>query len=150
MFSRRVVLRALGVVLLFCWAMALEAQINRGVIEGIVTDPQGAVVPSVMVAITSVDTNVSTPTKTNSTGYYRVVNLVPGKYTAKFEVSGFSTLELTDIDVPAGKVTRVDTQLKLGETTQLVEVTAEVPLLETGASNFSTTLETKTIEETPL
>ena len=150
MMSGRIVVRVLSVAFFLSWTVPLEAQINRGVIEGIVTDPQGALVPSVNVTITSVDTGVATPTKTNSAGSYRVIDLVPGKYKAKFEVSGFSTLELTDIEVPAGKVTRVDTQLKLGETTQLVEVTAEVPLLETGASNFSTTLETKTIEETPL
>src|SRR5215510_5561182 len=121
MHRRLTALGALAVVVLFSWATTLQAQLNRGVIEGIVTDPQGAVVPNVNVTITSVDTNVSTATKTNNTGYYQVVNLVPGKYTAKFEVSGFSTLELTDIGVPAGKVTRVDTRLKLGETTQLLE-----------------------------
>ncbi|HEX2523180.1 MAG TPA: TonB-dependent receptor, partial [Terriglobia bacterium] len=123
---------------------------NRGVLEGIVTDPQGAVVPNVTVTLTNVDTNVSTPTKTNSAGSFRVQDLVAGKYKARFEVSGFSTLELTDVEVPAGKVTRLDTQMKLGETTQLVEVTAEVPLVETAPTNFSTTLETRTIEEIPL
>src|SRR5438093_12358145 len=141
MFSRRVVFRTLAVVLLFCWAMALEAQLNRGVIEGIVTDPQGALVPGVAITITSLDTNVTVPSNTNGAGAYRVVDLVPGKYKAHFEVSGFSSLEVSNIEVPAGKVTWVDTQLKLGDTTQLLEVTAQVPLVETSASNFSTTLE---------
>ena len=131
-------------------ASSVQAQLNRGVLEGIVTDPQGAVVPNVTVTLTNVDTNVSTSTKTNSAGSFRVQDLVAGKYKARFEVSGFSTLELTDVEVPAGKVTRLDTQMKLGETTQLVEVTAEVPLVETAPTNFSTTLETKTIEEIPL
>ena len=50
---------------------------------------QGAVVPDVAVTIKSVDRNVSFPTRTNSAGYYRAVNLVPGKYLAHFEKSGF-------------------------------------------------------------
>jgi Carboxypeptidase regulatory-like domain len=150
MFDGRMFHRALGLALFLCCTTVLEAQINRGIVEGIVTDPQGAVVPDVAVTVTNVETNVAVPTKTNNEGYYRVVDLVPGRYTAKFEVSGFSTLDLTQIEVPAGKVTKVDAQLKLGETRQLVEVTAELPLVETGASNFSTTLETNIVRETPL
>jgi hypothetical protein len=79
-----------------------------------------------------------------------VLDLVPGKYKAHFEITGFSSLDVTEIEVPAGKETRIDVQLKLGETRQVVEVTAEVPLVETGASNFSTTLEANIVRETPL
>src|SRR5215831_16573103 len=126
------------------------AQINRGIVEGIVTDPQGAVVPDVAVTVTNVETNVSVPTKSNSSGYYRAIDLVPGRYKVHLELTGFSSLDLTEIDVPAGKVTKVDAQLKIGETRQLVEVTAEVPLVETGASNFSTTLDNRVVTEMPL
>jgi hypothetical protein len=147
---RAICLPVAVLVLLFSGGSVLRAQINRGVIEGIVTDPQGAVVPDVAVTVTSVDTNVSVPTKTNSSGYYRAIDLVPGRYKAHFEIAGFSSLDLTEIDVPAGKVTKVDAQLKIGETRQLVEVTAEVPLVETGASNFSTTLDNRVVTEMPL
>jgi len=54
----------------------LSAQINRGVIEGVVTDPAGAVVPETQVTITATDTNLTTVIRTNSTGYYRVVDLL--------------------------------------------------------------------------
>jgi hypothetical protein len=54
-------------------ATLLQAQLNRGVIEGFVTGPQGAVVPEVEVVVTAVDTNVEQTTKTNGAGYYRVV-----------------------------------------------------------------------------
>src|SRR5712692_3593169 len=142
--------RSIGFVLFLVGASALHAQINRGAIEGIVTDPQGAVIAGVAIEITSVDTNITTRVTTNDTGYYRVIDLVPGKYRARFSFSGFSTLDMTDIDVPAGKVTRLDNQMKVDATRQTVEVRAETPLIESGASNFSTTLETKTINEVPL
>ncbi len=150
MFSGRFLPRILGLVLLLSWATALKAQLNRGVIEGIVTDPQGAVVPGVSVTITAVETNVAQATKTNSSGYYRAVDLVPGKYRAHFVASGFSPVDVTEIEVPAGEVIKVDTQLKLGAMRELVQVTAEVPLLETSASNFSTSLETRTVQEIPM
>ncbi len=150
MIAAKPSLRILGFLLLLYYPTFLHGQLNRGVIEGIVTDPQGAVVPGAEVTITSVERNVTETTKTNDAGHYRALGLVPGKYRARFQASGFSTLELTDIEVSAGRVVRVDSQLKLGETTQLIEVSSEAPLIETAASNFSTTIETRTIEELPL
>src|SRR5713226_1388170 len=128
MDSGRVFLRFLGVVLLLSWATSLSAQLNHGDMEGTATDPQGGVIPGVNVTITSVDTNVSQTTKTNSAGYYRVVDLVPGKYRAHFEASGFSPLDITGIEVRAGEVIKVDASLKLGAARQSVQVVAEVPL----------------------
>jgi len=49
--------------------MVVEAQLNTAIIEGVVSDPQGAVVSGAEVAVTDIDTNVSVSTKTNSTGY---------------------------------------------------------------------------------
>jgi hypothetical protein len=63
MSCRRAALPVLGLAMILSGTAALEDQINRGVIEGIVTDAQGAVVPNVTVTITSVDTGVVTPTK---------------------------------------------------------------------------------------
>ncbi len=150
MRSGRMLLRILGLVLLLSGATALQAQLNRGVLEGTVTDPQGAVVPGVDVTVTAVDTNVTVPTKTNSAGYYRVEALVPGKYRAHFVAAGFSPVDVNDIEVPAGEVIKVDATLKLGATRELIEVTAAPPLVETSASNFSTTLGTSMVQQIPL
>jgi len=147
---RRITQPIVVFVLLLAGASALLPQINRGVIEGIVSDAQGAVVAGVQVEITAVDTNLTARVTTNDSGYYRVGDLVPGKYRARFAFAGFSTIDMTDIDVPAGRVTRVDTQLRVDATRQTVEVKAEAPLIESSASNFSTTVETKAIEEVPM
>src|SRR2546422_4655643 len=147
---RRALCRFLGTAALWSCTASLQAQLNRGILEGIVTDPQGAVIPAVEVTVTAVDTNVSVPTKTNSAGYFRAVDLVPGKYRAHFVVSGFSPLDITEIQVSAGQIIRADAQLRLGGTEQTVQVTAEAPLIETAATNFSTTVDTQTIQEIPL
>ena len=131
-------------------ATTLEAQINRGAIEGIVTDPQGAVVPGVEVTVVNVDTNVGDSMKTNAAGYFRIIDLVPGSITANFQAAGFTPIEVTSIDAGAGRITRVDAQLRIDATRQTIEVAAEVPLVDTGASNFATTVETRAIQEVPL
>lgn len=50
-----------------------------------------------------------TSTKTNSAGYYRAEALVPGTYRAHFAAGGFTSLDITAIEVPAAQVIRVDT-----------------------------------------
>jgi len=150
MGSRRICFGLWLSIVYLTGAAALHAQLNRGVVEGIVSDPSGAVMPGVRVLLRSVDTNVSTDVTTNSAGYYRVVDLVPGTYTAHLEGKGFTPLDITQIEVLAGQVRRVDAQLTLGASLQRVRVTAEAPLMETAASNFSTTLGTGTIQDIPL
>ena len=65
----------LAVILAFSVVSVLNAQINRGVIEGIVSDAQGAIVAGAQVEITSIDTNITARTTTNDSGYYRVGDL---------------------------------------------------------------------------
>lgn len=150
MFFRRMLFTVLGAVVLVAGAPILMGQLNRGAIEGIVTDPAGAIVPGVTVTVTNVDTNVAQKTKTNGAGSYRAVDLVPGKYRAHFEATGFTPVDVTEIKVLAGEVIRVDRQVTIGATRQTIEVTAGAQLLETGAANFSTTLQSTAIQDLPL
>ena len=139
-----------GLLLFAVSVISVRAAINRGNIEGTVTDPQGAVIPGVMVTITNVDTNVTTTSPTNGAGYFTIIELVPGAYTARFEIAGFQSVDIIGVEILAGRTHQVDAQMTLGLVTETVEVTSAAPLLETTASNFSTTLEAKIIQDIPL
>jgi hypothetical protein len=139
-----------GVIVVLALASPTYGQLERSVMEGTVTDPQGAFVPGVKVTVTAMETNVTLPTVTNSTGYYRVTGLVPGKYLVHFEVPGLSPLDMKDINVPAGQTIRADAQLRLGATLQTIEVSAAAVAIQTAATDFSTTVGTNTIEQIPL
>jgi hypothetical protein len=131
-------------------ALPLRGQLNRGIVQGTVTDPPGAVIPGVEVTLTSVESGVATTTKTNDTGYYRLQDLTPGVYRARFVSAGLSPLVLTDVAVLAGKEIRLDAQLKLGEARQTIEVAANVAQIETAPTNYSTTLDSHTVTDIPL
>src|SRR5208337_904001 len=150
MALRRLSFLSMQFGLLLAFTTVLSAQLNRGVIEGTVTDPQGAAMSGVTVTITGLATNVVTNTKTNNAGYYRAEALVPGSYRAHFAANGFTSLDITAIEVPAAQVIRVDAKLKLGSINEKVEVKAELPMLETDASNFSSTLQTDIVQNVPL
>lgn len=146
---RRNSLARSGVVLLFVCA-SVWASINRGAIQGTVTDPQGAVTPGVAVTVMNVDTGVAQSTRTNSAGFYYVPELLPGPYKVRFEMAGFVATEVTNVTVKSNDAAAVDAQLKLGTSVQQVEVIATAPLVESTAANFSVSLEHRYVDELPL
>jgi len=126
------------------------ASLDRGQIQGTVTDQQGGVVPAAAVVVTNVDTGVQVRLKTNSTGFYLAQDLVPGRYTVRVEAPGFSPLEITNLPVTAGTTTPANAVLQVGTTTQNVEVKAEAPLVETTSSNFSVGVDKHYLDNLPL
>ena len=142
------ILMTWGAVLLL--STQLMASLDRGAIRGTVTDPQGAVVPSAAVIVSNVDTGVETRLETNAAGFYLTAELVPGRYTIHIEASGFGPLEIKDVMVTAGTTVTSDAQLKVGPTTQRVEVSAQAQLVETTSSNFSTGVTKRYLENIPL
>ena len=73
------------------WAQA-TAQIS-----GTVTDPTGAVLPGVEVAVTHVDTGLTRTVLTNETGLYSLTNLPVGPYRVEAVLPGFSKYAQTGI-----------------------------------------------------
>jgi len=128
----------------------MQAALDRGAIQGTVTDPQGAAVPAVEVTVTNTATNVSTKVSTNTAGFYLVPELVPGTYTVQFRSKGFSSLDIQNIQVTAGSKATVDGAMRVGELAQTVDVSAQAPLIEATASNFSTGIQQQLLDKVPI
>ncbi|MGH7866909.1 MAG: carboxypeptidase regulatory-like domain-containing protein, partial [Candidatus Dormibacteraceae bacterium] len=138
------------VLMVFGGASLLLASLDHGNIQGRITDQQGATVPGAKIVVKNVDTGVGVILATNSAGLYLAPELVPGRYAIHIEAQGFSSVDIKSVMVSANTTTEQDTQLRLGGTTQLVEVTAAPPLIESAPSNFSTNLAGRYIENIPL
>ena len=121
---------------------------NSGDIRGSVTDPTGALIPGVTVTVTNVDTGVSKAFTTNQSGLYDTDSIVTGSYTVTFAKEGFEKLVRGPITLSIG-FTTVNGELKVGASTQTVEVTTDVPLLQTETSEQSTTLTSKSMVALP-
>lgn len=128
----------------------LLASLDRGAIRGTVTDPQGAIVPGAKIVVHSVETGVDTKLETNSTGFYLATELVPGTYEVNIEAPGFSPVSIKGIKVGANSTITEDAELKVGGTTQHVDVSASAQLVETTSSNFSAGVSTRYLENLPL
>jgi len=127
-----------------------SAQVDRGTFTGIVTDVTGAVIPGVKVTITSTGTGIEYSTTTTSAGQYTVPAVPIGTYDLSFESPGFNRLVQRNVEVGVGEVRRVDVSLEVGAVTESIEVTAEVPRLQTDAPDVATSLQSSAMLDLPL
>ncbi len=138
------------VLMIFAGIGLLYASLNHGNIQGRITDQQGATVPGAKIIVKNVDTGVSAVLTTNSDGLYLAPELVPGRYSIHIEAPGFASVDITNVVVSANTTTEEDTQLKVGGTTQVVQVKAAPSLVQSAPSNFSTNLAGRYIQNVPL
>jgi len=135
----------LAVVLVGSFATRMAAQsVVSGEVEGLVTDPTGAVVPNASVNLASSETGFNASTTTGSTGTFRFALVKPGNYTVTVTTSGFRTVK-SSIIASLGQITNVPIRLEVGVKAETIEITGEAPLLNTDNANLATTVDDKTI-----
>ena len=125
------------------------AQATSGNIIGTLTDSTGAVVPSAKVTVTSEDRGVVYSTSTNESGNYSQTRLPTGLYRVEFEAQGFQRYVWNQVRVGLDRATRLDAQLTVGQVSEQVSVTSEVPLLVTDRAEVSSTLDAKQLRDLP-
>jgi hypothetical protein len=123
-------------LLAVCLALLLTSaaafgQERFGEIHGTATDPTGAVLPNLTVTVTETSTNRVLTTKTTSDGTYVLRSVEPGTYRVRFELSGFGTQEIPNVQVTSGRVLTVNARMEVGTTEQSVQVTEAAPLIDT-------------------
>jgi hypothetical protein len=143
----------IGALLLIClilpFGIARAQNRNTAEIVGTVTDPDGAVVPNAAVKITNNNTGAVVDLTTNQAGTFDAPYLDPGPYTVEIQASGFETLVRQGIDIQLDQTARVDAQLKVGSSTQMVTVVANASLLNTEDSQRGTNFNDEMIGELP-
>ncbi len=113
--------------ILFCLCLALAstaifAQEPTGAIEGVVADPQNAVVPNANVTVRNKATNFTRSTTTADDGHYRFSQLPPGSYEIKVTGTNFKTSVVTDVRVEVGRIVPQDVKLEIGGAAEEVNV----------------------------
>ena len=131
----------------------LKAQVqgqSAGIV-GVVTDTNGNVVPNARITITSPALQVPQLITTADTqGSYKFIDLpAPGIYHIQFEAKGFETLVRSDINLGVGFTAKIDAPLAVGSVTQVVEVQASGPVVDTVSTAGTATLQQVEIQDTP-
>ena len=131
-------------------ATLAAAQTTSGVIIGVITDAQGAVLPGVTLTLRNVETGFTRTAITEADGRYRVGGLPPGRYELKAELSGFASVEVRDLTLTIGLEIGRDITLQLQGVQESLTVTGESPIVETTRTDVSGVITQQQIETLPL
>src|SRR6266496_6497788 len=129
-------------------SLPLFAQKITGDISGTVQDSTGAVVKDATITAKNIGTGETRSAKSSDAGFYRIVELPPGKYTVTVSVKGFKTATRA-AEVAISLVTQSDFKLQPGQVTETVEVSDATPLVETSEERLSTLFIDRQVADLP-
>ena len=139
---------AMLLVLLFLAAFAV-AQTNTARLSGTVSDSAGAVVSGATVTVTNVGTGRAVTANTDEAGNYVIPALPPSEYHVEVKQSGFKSVT-QNVTLQTQQVAVLNLVLEVGQVTENVTVTTDLPVIETGSSNISDVVVGRQITELPL
>ncbi len=140
------------------WTMAIflatvsiaAAQQQYGTFSGTVSDEQGGVLPGVAVTITSPALIGNSQTRvTGPGGTYTFRSLPPGRYAARYVLTGFSTVTREGIQIAVSRVATVNVRLGVGGVEETITVTGESPVVDVRQNITSTNIDEDLYENIP-
>ncbi len=143
-----VLLVALALALLF--TATATAQTTSASISGRVIDGAGNVIPNATVVATNKGTGQSRTVVTNGDGEYVLTELTAGRYDITAEAKGFSKALLENLELNVGSKLTFNFDMKPGQVTETVNVTGDVPLVETTKSEIDQAITPVEIQNLPL
>jgi len=138
-----------GLALLILSAVNLPAQFTSATLTGVVSDPSSAVVPQAKVRLVNEQSGDARETVTNADGYYTFAGVAVGNFTYKLvvEAKGFVTFNAPGISLLGAEKRNVNVTLKVGNTTETVEVVGVADsIVPVDSGEKSETLTTKELQ----
>src|SRR5437870_5628309 len=116
---------------LFALTAAVFAQSSTSTLDGLVKDPQGALIPSAQVAVTNLATQQTVNAIADERGHWAVPSLSAGRYSVTITSPGFKKATAPDVKMDAGIPATVNLTLEVGAVSDTVEVTGGAEVLQT-------------------
>jgi hypothetical protein len=142
--------RAVSLLLIaFIMSITVIAQSNTGSITGVVTDPNGAVVPNATVTVTNQGTNEKRTVQADGEGRYEILSLPNGVYTVESSASGFQTTTVKDLRLAVGDKARADVSMTVAGADVVVQVVDQTRT-DTEGSTLGDTVASERIADNPV
>ena len=126
------------------------AQESRASIRGRVSDKTGGVLVEARVQALNLATNTTISSVTNQEGNFDIPYLLPGLYRVTVEMAGFKTSVRDSVELRVNDRLTLDFALEVGDVTQSVVVTGEVPMLEAATASVGMLIDERRVREMPI
>jgi len=142
--------KAILMVAAFVILLPISALAQQGQIAGTVRDAQGAVMPGVLVEVTSpaLIEKVRSST-TDASGQYRIINLPVGTYSVGFTLEGFTKQQQNGVVLTTGFTAPVNATMAVGQRSETVTVIAEAPTVDVQNARQVSTFAGEDIRDLP-
>jgi outer membrane receptor protein involved in Fe transport len=140
---------SLVLISVLCLAGLALAQTDTARLIGTITDSTGAVIPNAAVTVTDTGTGRTITVQTSDSGEYTLNALPVGKYHIEVKQANFKTAT-ADFTLEVSQVLEISLRLEAGAASTTVDVTGEVPLVDTATSTTGEVIQGRQVTELPL
>ena len=105
--------------------------------------------PGVTVTVRNQDTGMFRETVSSQDGTFIVSGIVPGRYELSAELQGFKKFLRRDVELEIGNTMLLDLPLEVGSLSEVVNVTAETPMLDVTSKEVGGNITTRELVELP-
>ncbi|MFN2407565.1 MAG: TonB-dependent receptor domain-containing protein [Pyrinomonadaceae bacterium] len=123
---------------------------STATLQGTVTDSKGDLIPNATVTVRNRSTSIERTTQTDSDGNYQLAALPVGVYTIEVKIEGFKTQVADNVTVEVARTVVQNFQLDVGAISEQVQVSSDVPVIETATTSVGTVINQRTVQEIPL
>jgi hypothetical protein len=123
---------------------------STATLQGTVTDSKGDLIPNATVTVRNRSTSFERTTQTDSDGNYQVAALPVGVYTIEVKIEGFKTQVADNVTVEVARTVVQNFQMDVGALSEQVQVSSDVPVIETTTTSVGTVINQRTVQEIPL
>src|SRR5262245_34098936 len=123
---------------------------STATLQGSVTDQSGSVISGAKVTLRNQATGFERIDQTDSDGNYQAAALPPGVYSVEAQAQGFGALSVKDLTLEVSRIVVQNFQLKVGDVTQVLTVTADTQNVEASTITVGQVINQKTVQEIPL
>lgn len=139
-----------NLILFFVLTVPALGQFDTGSVLGTLLDTTGAPVSGATIQMEEVRKGVKLSARSGNAGNYEFIAIPIGRYRLRVEQSGFRAQSSQEFELTIGVRQRVDFRLEVDSVQTSVQVTAEVPILQTDSSDRGQTIAAQQIRELPL
>lgn len=151
MLKHRIRLEMLWVAVIGLLLASLSPVFGQSIyatLTGVVSDPTQAVVPNAKVTLTNSASGDVRRSVTNAEGYFTFASIPVGTYDVKVESAGMQSAQVTGLSFTGAEKRNIDIVLKVGSSTDKVEVTSVADVLTpVDSGEKSSTLTTKQLQD---
>ena len=135
---------------LFVAPVAPHAQTNTGEIAGSVRDESGGVLPGATLTALHPASGFTAERVSDADGRFFFSSLPIGVWSLTADLPGFSRVVQNEISLEIGQTFELSFSLSLGQRTEEITVTAELPMLQSTTAEISDVIDNRAVAQIPL